>query len=115
MSVSIFTPKAFSMRSRRRDRQTGRNDDLRPDEISGMGRVFHSHSIFSFFLVVVFQIHITDFVLCGVDAKCQTPVPCDAKAPGSSAVAGQRVRLPRRKCVQFVRIFHIVEECQHLP
>ena len=40
-----------------RYREARRLDNLRSDEISGMGRVLHGHGINSFFLVVVFQIH----------------------------------------------------------
>jgi hypothetical protein len=90
MSVSILTPKAFSMRNamspersalplsrlreggpgnvkrrRRRPchRQASRYDNLRPDETSGMGRVLYRHRFGSFVLVVIFQIHVTDFAL----------------------------------------------------
>lgn len=56
------------------------------------------------------QIHVTDFVLCGVDAKRQTTISGDAEAPCSFTVAGQRVHLPRDEGIQFVRIFHVVEE-----
>jgi hypothetical protein len=84
MSVSIRTPKAFSMRNamspersalplsrlreggpgnvkrRRRPchRQASRDDNLRPDETSGMERVLYRHGLGSFVLVVIFQIHV---------------------------------------------------------
>ena len=73
MRVSIFTPKAFSIRSaispersalplsrlgrgagnmkrgRRRYREARRLDNLRPNEISGTGRVLHTHGVYSFY------------------------------------------------------------------
>jgi len=82
MSVSIFTPKAFSIRSaispersalpfsmldsgpgnpksgrRRRYRQTRGLDNFCPNEIAGMGRVLHRQFAFTpFVLMVVFPI-----------------------------------------------------------
>jgi len=52
-------------------------------------------------------------VLCRVDAERQTPVAGDAEAPCTLAVAGQRVCLPRRERMQFVGVFHVIEEGQH--
>ncbi len=97
ISVSIFTPNAFSMRraiSPERSalafskldragretlsaaaagghREARRRDDLRTDKIAGMGRILHGHGVYSsLLLVIIFEIQIADFLLCGVDAEC---------------------------------------------
>ena len=67
-----------------------------------------------FVLVIVFQIHVADFSVCAFDAKRQAPVARDAQAPRPLAVAGQHMGSPGWQRAQFLRILHVVEECQHL-
>ena len=65
--------------------------------------------------MVVFQIYVADFLLFGVDTKRQAAVAGDAKAPSALAIARKRVCLPGRERAQFLRVLHVIEECQHLP
>src|ERR1035441_10672705 len=103
MSVSILTPKAFSIRRaispersalplRRLDR-AGRDTcsataaavTVKPAGMiisvrmksPGWGGFFIGIAFSPFLLVVVFQIHVTEFVLCGIDAKRQTAIRID--------------------------------------
>src|ERR1035441_22009 len=65
-------------------------------------------------LVVIFQISVTDFVLCCVDAKSQTAVTGDTEAPRALSVPCQRVGSPGRERPSFLRVLHIIQESQHL-
>src|SRR5437899_3725016 len=121
MGVSIFTPKAFSMRSAmspdrsalplRRLDSAGREtrsaaaaavtDKPAGWMISvrmkspGWGGFFMGMVLAPSVLVVIFQIDVADLTLCGVDAERQTAVARDAQAPCALAVADQGMRLPR--------------------
>ena len=64
--------------------------------------------------MVIFQVDVVDFSFCSINAEGQTTVAGDREAPRSLAVARQRVYLPRRESTQFLRVFHVVEERQHL-
>ena len=64
-------------------------------------------------LVIVFQIEVTDFVLCRVDTERQTPGPRDVEAPCTLAVACQRMRFPSRERPQFLGVLHVIEVRQH--
>ena len=64
--------------------------------------------------MIIFQIHAVDFAGLRVDAKRQTPVSGDVEAPCAFAVAGQHVHCPRGKSPQFLWVFHVVEEGEHL-
>lgn len=103
-SVSIFTPKAFSMRSaifpERLALPLSKLDRLGRDTRSaaaaavtvkpagaiisvrmkspGWGGFFMGMAFPFSVLVIVFQIHVVDFTLRAVDAKRQTPVASDA-------------------------------------
>lgn len=135
MSVSIFTPEGlldaqrhvsrevhFAIQQtrkcwprnvklrRRRNRETSGNDNLPPDESPGWCGFFIGIAVSPSLLVVVFQVHVTDLALCG--AKLQTPIPCDAEVPRPFTVAGQRMRVPGCEGIQYVRIFHVVGECE---
>jgi len=65
-------------------------------------------------LVIIFQIQITDFLLCGIDAKRQAPVARDGETPGAFAVPRQSMGFPRRKCTQLLWPRHVVKESEHL-
>src|SRR5579875_1019737 len=123
MSVSIFTPKAFSMRSAMsperpalplsRLESAGREtwsaaaaavtDKPAGSIISvrikspGWGGFFIGMAVAPSVLVIVFQIQVADFEFCGVDAERQALVAGDAEAPCALAVPGQRVRPPSRE------------------
>jgi len=65
--------------------------------------------------VVVFQVHVADFVLRrDVDSERQTPVAGYAEAPRSVAVAGQCVHPLRRQGTQFLRVLHVIQKREHL-
>jgi len=64
--------------------------------------------------VIVFQVQIADFLLCGVDTKRQAPVACNAEAPSSFAVRRQRVYFPGGQGAQLFRLLHVIEKRQHL-
>src|SRR5271157_4352440 len=140
MRVSIFTPKAFSMRSAMSPERSAlplsRLDRAGRDTCSaaaaavtdrpagaiisvrmkspGWGGFFMGMAFPSSVLVIVFQIHVVDFALRAVDAKRQTPVAGDAQAPGSLAVPGQRVNFPVGERTQLLGDLHVIEKCQHL-
>lgn len=63
--------------------------------------------------MVVLKIEVAEFVRDSVDAKRQPPVSGHAQAPGALAIAGQGVSIPVGERAQFVRVFHVVEECKH--
>src|ERR1700688_4786396 len=128
MSVSIFTTKAFSMRSAMSPERSAlplsRLDSAGRETRSaaaaavterpagsiisvrmkspGWGGFFKG--IVSSSLMIIFQVDIADFPLYNVDAKCQTAVAGDAEAPCALAVARKRVHLPGRQSAQFFRI-----------
>src|SRR5438876_7536385 len=121
MSVSIFTPNAFSMRSAMSpersalpfnrldsagretlraaaaavtDRPAGWIISVRMKS-PGWGGLFIGMAFAPSALVIVFQINGADFMFHSVDAERQTAVAGDAKAPRALAVTDQRVRPPR--------------------
>src|ERR1035437_761974 len=123
MSVSIFTPKAFSMRSAmspersalplRRldsagretrsataaavtDRPAGWMISVRMKS-PGWDGFFIGMAGTPFILVVVFQVYVVDFAPSDVDAERQTAITSDVETPCSLAVANQCVHLPRRE------------------
>jgi hypothetical protein len=97
------------------DRQTGGLNDFGADKISRMRGVLHGHGVWIpfFLLMIVFQIHVKDFLFRGVDAERQTAIAGNAETPGSGSVARQKVRFPCRESVQFAGIEHVVQESQH--
>src|SRR5215467_9248930 len=141
MSVSIFTPKAFSMRSamspERSELPFSKLDNAGRETRSaaaaavterpagwiisvrikspGCGGFFMGMALAPSVLVVVFQIHVANLVLRRVDTEGQPPVAGDAKAPSALPVTGKSVDLPDRQRLQFLRILHVVEVRQHLP
>lgn len=50
-----------------------------------------------FFLVVVFQVYVTDFSIYGIDAKRRASATGDTEARYSRTVTGQRMNLPRKR------------------
>src|SRR5271166_2871334 len=120
MSVSIFTPKAFSMRSAMSPERSAlpfnRLESAGRETLSaaaaavtdrpagwiisvrmkspGWGGLFMGITLAPYFLVIIFQIQFADFMFCGIDAERQTLIARDAEAPSSLAVAAQDVRLP---------------------
>ena len=64
--------------------------------------------------MAIFQVDVVDFAFCSINAEGQTTIAGDREAPRSSAVARQRVYLPRRESTQFLWVLHVVEERQHL-
>lgn len=62
--------------------------------------------------MVVLKIQLDDlFVL---DPERQPPVARDVQAPGALAIARQNMRLPQGKAAQLLRVFHRIEEREHL-
>src|SRR5208337_247490 len=140
MSVSIFTPNAFSMRSAMSPERSAlpfsRLDSAGRETLSaaaaavtdrpagwiisvrikspGWGGFFMGMAFTPSLLVIILQIDVADFTLCNVDAERQTAVASDPQAPCALAVTGQGVRLPRGKRTQFLRVLHVVEKGQHL-
>src|SRR5579871_937746 len=112
IKVSIFTPKAFSMRKAIspdkpellfnsvdkvgretfRTRAAAVTDKPLASMISvrmkspGCGGFSMGTGVFS--LVIVLKVHFVDLVARGVDAKGQAPVPCDVEAPCALKITG---------------------------
>jgi hypothetical protein len=140
MSVSILTPKAFSMRRAilpesaalpfKRLDKAGREtckaaaaavtESPAGSMISvrmkspGCGGFFMAIGIALSTLMIVFQIQVADFAIRRVNAKRQTTVARYGQAPSALAVAGQGVRLPGGEGAQFFRVLHGVEKGKHL-
>src|ERR1700676_4187011 len=119
MSVSIFIPKAFSMRSAMSPERCAlplsKLDSAGRDTRSAAaaavtvspagsiisarmnsprwGGFFIGMAFLPFIPVVVLQVLIADFVRCAVDAERQTAVAGNARVPCDFAVAGTRVHL----------------------
>ena len=66
-------------------------------------------------LVVIFQIHVVDFSICGIDTKRQSAISGDTEAPCALSVARECMDLPCRERAQFLGVLHVIEERQHLP
>src|SRR4051794_38037882 len=77
-----------------------------------MGRVLHRHKYSP--LVVIFQIHVTDFFFCGVNSECKTPIPANTEAPSPLAISGEDMCPLIWQRAQFLDAFHIVEKCKNL-
>src|ERR1700687_3623539 len=139
MSVSIFTPNAFSMRSAMSPERSAlplsRLDRAGRETLSaaaaavtdrpagwiisvrmkspGWGGFFIGMAFAPSVSVVVLKIDVVDFALHGVDAECQTAIAGNAQAPSAHAVAGQDVSLPHWERTQFIRVLHVVKKGQH--
>jgi hypothetical protein len=62
--------------------------------------------------VVILEVQLNDLLV--LDPECQPSVASDVQAPGAFAVARQPVCLPQRKAAQFLRLFHRLDEREHL-
>ncbi len=62
--------------------------------------------------MVVFEIHVVDFVV--LDTKGKPLVPRHMQAPCAFAAAGQYMRLPRRERTKFFHVLHVLQERKHL-
>lgn len=63
--------------------------------------------------MIVFQIHIADFVFHRVDAKGQPSVARDAQAPRPLAISRECMDLPRGQRAKFPGCLHVIEESKH--
>ena len=65
--------------------------------------------------MIIFKIHVTDFVFGVVDPESQTPIPRNVKAPRAFPAASQWVRFPHWHIPQFARFSHGFEIDNHFP
>ncbi len=64
--------------------------------------------------MIILIIYVADLMFLGVDAEGQTPVACDMKTPCAFAIAAHLMRFPDRDRSQFLGVFHVLKERQHL-
>src|SRR5579862_1198228 len=136
ISVSILTPKAFSIRkaispesaallfkrleragletpkaaaAAVTERPAGTMISVRM-KIAGMRRILHRHSLRSPPLVIVFQIQVADVAIDAVDSECEAAISSDAEAPHIFAIGAEQMNAPIRQRAKLLRLFHLLQK-----